>query len=126
VAASNLKARRPPWSAPNHADNSRPGLKNAASRRIRLVRVFKRCHAAGLSSDPRAHGHCTAARLLQPPQAITTPPQHTLLLANRLAQVSNERARLETRIEIEAIVAKETLENPSHPRENSRVSAGAD
>jgi hypothetical protein len=48
---------------------------------------------------------CKAARLLQPPQAIKT-PWLTPLLANRLAKASNERARIETRLEIEAIVVK--------------------
>ena len=48
---------------------------------------------------------CKAARLLQPPQAIK-PPWLTLLPANRLAKVSNERAPVEARIEIEAIVVK--------------------
>lgn len=48
---------------------------------------------------------CKAARLLQPPQAIKT-PWLTPLLANRLANASNERARIETRLEIEAIVVK--------------------
>ena len=65
---------------------------------------LQRCHAAGLSVDPQVRvplHHCTTARPLQPPQAIT-PPRHTPLLANRLAKVSNERARLE----IEAIAAK--------------------
>jgi len=61
-------------------------------------------HAAGQSVDPQVHAplhRCKAARLLQPPQAMK-PRQHTLLLANRLTQASNERARLE----IGAIVAK--------------------
>jgi hypothetical protein len=53
------------------------------------------------ASVPRCTHRCKAARLLQPPQAIK-PRLHTLLQANRLAKVSNERARLE----IEVIVAK--------------------
>jgi hypothetical protein len=109
VAATILRARRPPWSAPKHADHSRPGLKNAASRRMRILRVSSAATQLTRAPVPRCvyrcttallH-HCTTAGLLQPPQAFT-PPQHTPLLANRLAQASKERARLE----IEAIVAK--------------------
>ena len=89
VAASNLKARRPPWSAPKHADHSRPGLKNAASRRMRILRVSSaatqltrapvprcvyRCTTAPLHHCTTAPlHHCTIAGLLQPPQAITPP-----------------------------------------------------
>jgi len=61
MAASNLRARRPPWSAPKHADQN---PKNEAGRHIRTVRVFQRCHAAGLSVDPQVHGplhRCKAA-----------------------------------------------------------------
>lgn len=60
---------------------------------------------------------CKAARLLQPPQAIK-PPWLTLLPANRLAKVSNERAPIEARLEIEAIVAKvvKDLRNYHNPR----------
>jgi hypothetical protein len=71
--------------------------------RSQQTRAQKR-HAAGQSVDPQLHApvhRCQAARLLQPPQAIK-PRLHTLLQANRLAKVSNERARLV----IEAIVAK--------------------
>jgi len=90
MAATILEARRPPWSAPKHADHSSPGPKNMAGRRNPILRVFQRCHAAGQSvaraSIPRCMDPCTAARLLQPPQAIKPPLAHPLL-ANRLAQV---------------------------------------
>jgi hypothetical protein len=46
--------------------------------------------------------HCRAA----PASPDHHPPWLTPLLANRLAKASNERARIETRLEIEAIVAK--------------------
>jgi len=63
-------------------------------------------HAAGLSVDPQVHGllhRCKAARLQGcSSHPKPSPPQHTLLLANRLTQASNERARLE----IKAIAAK--------------------
>ena len=86
VAASNLKARRPPWSAPKHADHSRAGLKNAASRRMRILRVSSAATQLTRAPVPRCvyrctiaplH-HCTTAGLLQPPQAITPPPAHPL------------------------------------------------
>jgi hypothetical protein len=69
MAATILRARRPPWSAPKHADHSRAGPKDAAGRRVHILRVFQGCHAAGQSAGPQVHGHCTGARLLQPPQA---------------------------------------------------------
>ena len=100
MASTILRARRPPWFVPIHADNSRPGLKNAASRRMRILRVSSAATQLTRAPVPRCVYRCTTAGLLQPPQA--TPPRHTPLLANRLAQASKERARLE----IEAIVAK--------------------
>ena len=106
VAASNLKARRPPWSAPKHADHSRPGLKNAASRRMRILRVSSAATQLTRAPVPRCVYRCTTAPLhhcrAAPASPGHHPPQHTPLLANRLAQASKERARLE----IEAIVAK--------------------
>ncbi len=73
--------------------------------RPQQTRTQKR-HAAGLSVDPQVHApldRCKAARL-QGCSSLPrpSPPQHTLLLANRLTQASNERARLD----IGAIVAK--------------------
>jgi len=64
MAATILEARRPPWSAPKHADHSSPGPKNMAGRRNPILRVFQRCHAAGQSVDPQMHGplhRCKAA-----------------------------------------------------------------
>ena len=77
------------------------GPNNAAVGRILTLRVFRRCHAAAQSVEPQVHGplhRCKAARA----SPSHHPPWHTLLLVNRLALVSHERARLE----IGAIVAK--------------------
>jgi hypothetical protein len=85
MASTILRARRPPWFVPIHADNSRPGLKNAASRRMRNLRVSSAATQLTRAPVPRCvyrcttaplH-HCTTAGLLQPPQAIT-PPAHPL------------------------------------------------
>jgi hypothetical protein len=61
-------------------------------------------HAAMLPGAAKS-ASCKAARLQGCKAALASPghhPQHTLLLANRLTQASNERARLE----IEVLVAK--------------------
>jgi hypothetical protein len=111
MASTILRARRPPWFVPIHADNSRPGLKNAASRRMRNLRVSSAATQLTRAPVPRCVYRCTTASLhhciTAPLQGCSSlprpsPPQHTPLLANRLAQASKERARLE----IEAIVAK--------------------
>ena len=73
VAATILEARRPPWSAPKHADHSRAGPKNAAGRRVHILRVFQGCHAAGQSAGPQAHvplHRCKAA----PASQVIPPP----------------------------------------------------
>ena len=111
VAATILKARRPPWSSPKHADHSRAGLKNAASRRMRILRVSSAATQLTRAPVPRCVYRCKAAPL-QDRKAAPASPDHqpppglTPSLANRLAKASNERARIETRLEIEAIVAK--------------------
>jgi hypothetical protein len=111
MAATILRARRPPWSAPKHADHSRAGPQKRG--RIgacafygspALPRSWPERRSPGAWTAALLH-RCSAARLLQPPQAIKT-PWLTPLLANRLAKASNERARIETRLEIGAIVAK--------------------
>ena len=79
---------------------------------MRILRVFQGCHAAGLSGGPQVHGplhRCKAARLQgcsSLPRPSSPLPWLTLLPANRLAKASNERAPIEARLEIEAIVAK--------------------
>ena len=106
VAATILRARRPPWSAPKHADHSRPGLKNAASRRMRILRVSSAATQLTRAPVPRCVYRCTTAplhhcRAAQASPGHHPPPAHPLA-DQPAAQASKERARLE----IEAIVAK--------------------
>jgi hypothetical protein len=72
MASTILRARRPPWFVPIHADNSRPGLKNAASRRMRNLRVSSAATQLTRAPVPRCVYRCTTAPLHH---CITAPLQ---------------------------------------------------
>jgi hypothetical protein len=63
MASTILRARRPPWFVPIHADNSRPGLKNAASGRMRNLRVSSAATQLTRAPVPRCLYRCTTASL---------------------------------------------------------------
>ena len=64
VAATILEARRPPWSAPKHADHSRPGPKKR--------------HAAGQSAGPQMHGPLHRCKAAPASPGHQTAPAHPL------------------------------------------------
>jgi hypothetical protein len=72
MASTILRARRPPWFVPIHADNSRPGLKNAASRRMRNLRVSSAATQLTRAPVPRCVHHC----IIAPLHHCTTAPLH--------------------------------------------------